>query len=135
MELTPTSITSESLSKKESALLKAGITDEKVMKSLHEHLVAGGVRRDWVLWEEGDARTNDLPGRWVETFEPNYQVQEKAQEKIIRIKGWSKEVEGTSLVVNNISITSEEFKRLLEEDRKVKRSGQTGEIIDVASYK
>ena len=125
MELIPTSVEKVVLSKKDAALIKAGITDEVVMSSLAEHLGACEVRRDW------DSEKKE----WIETKVPMWQVQEKAQEKVVRIKGWAKEESGSSVVVKNINISAEEFRRLLDEDRKVKRGGQTGEIVDVQGYK
>ena len=111
-----------------SALSKAGITREKTFLSLYEHLTA--VVHETVYDEKGNPSTVEVP---------NYPVQEKAQEKILRITGDIKPTEVSAPMLVRIGATPEEVKALIDMAIDVREqlaslsvSGrQTGEVIDV----
>lgn len=129
MELTPSVETKQSPKDKKSvALQKAGVTTEKVISSLSEHLVA-----------TVHTTVYDDMGRASSVEVPNYPVQEKAQEKLIRVMELVKPEVGPVAVNINIGMSASEVKMLMEMASDVKSqldslrgSGkQTGEVIDV----
>ena len=114
--------------KKELSLQKAGLTTDKLMSSLATHLTAVETKVGY-----------DETGRPVETEVPLWAVQEKAQEKLIRIKELVKPDVGPVSVQVNIGVNAIELRELLGFLADVKMqlaslrgSGrQTGEVIDV----
>lgn len=102
--------------------------DREVISSLAEHLVA-----------TVHTTVYDDMGRASSVEVPNYPVQEKAQEKLIRVMELVKPEVGPVAVNINIGMSASEVKMLMEMAADVKSqldslrgSGkQTGEVIDV----
>lgn len=122
--------TQASISKKDLALETAGITRKLTYTTLKEHLTATITERS--MDENGDEIIREVP---------NYSVQEKAIEKILRITGDIKpdnSVTQTGVQINiggkpeEVSILLEMLQGVKRELSELKTSGkQTGEIIDV----
>lgn len=130
MELIPSLETELPLKDKKSlALQKAGLTTDKVAASLASHLEA--TLQTTVYDDMGRASTLEVP---------NYPVQEKAQEKLIRVMELVKPETSSSPTVVNIGVTSEDIKKLIQTALEVKEQvsrlridgRQTGEVIDVS---
>jgi len=115
-------------SDKDKALASSGITLDKTFASLYEHLTA--------MVEEV---SYDNTGRATVKMVNNWPVQEKAQEKILRVTGAIKADPAPMSVVVKIEATAQEVKELVAMAMDVKGqlsslrvSGrQTGEVIDV----
>lgn len=108
------------------AMQKSGITRKLTYDTLYRHLT----KKQKVTIIDGQT------GNSITVEEDDVKSQELALDKVLRITGDIKP-DGTVTVYNNksINITTEEFKKILEADRKIRPPGQTGEIIDVPKYR
>ncbi len=102
-----------------SILEKAGVTREKGAKVIFDAMGATKMTID----KFGDEHT-----------EPDHTIRLRAEELRARYTGDIKP-DGTTVTNNTITITASQFKELLEADRKVRPTGQSGEIIDVVNYR
>lgn len=111
--------TTEHIPKKELILNTAGATRERGAKVIAEAMDATKMTVD----KFGD-----------EHIEPDHTTRLRAEELRAKYVGDIKP-EGPTTYNTTIAITEEQFKKLLEDDRRKRPTGQTGEIIDVQNYR
>ena len=90
-----------------------------------------------VLVDKLQAKTMVVDKFGDEHFADDNATQLRASELISRLHGDLRDGATTNINISapQITITKDEFAALLEEDRKFKKLGQTGEIIDVPKYR
>lgn len=113
-------IPKENLSRRELALNTAGATKKIAYTKVVEKLDAKSITVD----KYGEEHISD-----------DNPTQLRAAELILRLHNDIKPDGSVTVVNNTVTISSDEFKRILEDDRKVRQVGQTGEIIDVEKYR
>jgi len=93
--------------------------------------------RSWVAVSKAlDATKMTVDKYGEEHIEEDHAIRLRAAELIARAVGDIK-ADGTTVNIqnNSISMDASEFRAILEKHRTVKPCGQTGEVIDVESYR
>lgn len=110
---------------------------ETVDTKIKVMISAGATReKSWVAVAKAlNATKMTVDKHGEEHVEEDHTVRLRAAELIARATGDIKPDGAISVISNTITITAAEFKNLLEADRKTRPAGQSGEIIDVQSYR
>lgn len=115
---TPQNNDLETISPKELKMQVAGLTREKAYKK---------------IVDMHDAQIMTLDKFGGEHFAADNSTQLRAAEMLLKMTGDIKPEGSTTITTNNISITAEEFERIVAQYGAPKILRQSGEIIDVRS--